>query len=183
MKNNKVEKFKESFLNFEFLVIMLIFIASLICLIAFNDKTYEKYGDLIVVFFLGSLFLIILFVIGYFKNIKMDDNLKDIKDGKIKYNPYIIDINRFIEECKMGLMYSLVRINNEIYELEIQLDKVNSNDYDKFTCYINDKEITGIDNFLNYKFDGNNCLMDFKEIEFLEYNKNDPKEYFVNKKI
>lgn len=183
MKNNKVEKFKESFLNFKFLVIMLIFIASLICLIAFNNKTYEKYGDLIVAFFLGSLFLIILFVIGYFKNIKMDDNLKDIKDGKIKYNPYIIDINRFIEECKMGLMYSLVRINNEIYELEIQLDKVNSNDYDKFTCYINDKEITGIDNFLNYKFDGNNCLMNFKEIEFLEYNKNDPKEYFVNKKI
>ena len=41
----------------------------------------------------------------------------------------------FLEECKMGLMYSIVKIDGNIYTLETQLDNVNSKKYDKFICY------------------------------------------------
>ena len=110
-------------------------------------------------------------------------NLDEIKKGKIKYPPYVIDKDRFIEECKSGLIYSIVRINGEIYELEVQLDNLSSKKYDRFICYINNTKIIGLDNFLNYKYDGVHIINDLKHIEFLEYNNENPKRYFGDKII
>ena len=118
----------------------------------------------------------------YFSNTSEEQLQKDWEAIHSKY-AYGPEINQFIEECKMGLMYSLVKINNEIYELETQPDEVNSKKFDNFICYINEKEIKGVDNFLNYKFDNVHSLKDLKEISFLEYNNADPKKYFVEKTI
>lgn len=110
-----------------------------------------------------------------------DGNLDEIKKGKLKYTPYVIDKEKFIRECKSGLIYSIVRINGEIYELEVQLDNISSKKYDNFICYLNNIKIIGLDNFLNYKYDGVHTLNELKHIEFLEYNNDNPKKYFDDK--
>ncbi len=176
MKKYVKSQLKESFLNIQFIIIFIVLIISLI--ISISNKS-----EFFIYLFLGCTFLVILFIIGFFRRIKMRKNLGEVKNGKLKYEPYTININQFIEECKMGLMYSLVKINNEIYELETQPDEVNSKKFDNFICYINEKEIKGVDNFLNYKFDNVHSLKDLKEISFLEYNNADPKKYFVEKTI
>lgn len=89
---------------------------------------------------------------GYFRGVKLRNNIDNVKNGNIKYEPYTID-------------------------------KTVSNNYDKFICYINETEIIGLDNFLNYKYDGVHCLDELNSIEFLEYNSNDPRLYFEEHKI
>ncbi|MBP5647768.1 hypothetical protein J6X04_00535 [Candidatus Saccharibacteria bacterium] len=113
----------------------------------------------------------------------MQKHADDVRSGKNKYEPYTIDKKAFVEECKNGLMYSLIKIDDNVYEIETQLDKANSTDYDEFVCYINNEEIIGVDAFLNYKFDGVRSFSDLDTIEFLEYNNDEPKKYFVDRKI
>lgn len=116
-----------------------------------------------------------------FKNLfKKTNKLEEIKKGNQKYESYFLNNEDFIKECKTGLFYSIVRIKGEIYELEVQLDEVCSEDYDNFICYINDTEIKGLNNFLNYDLGNNTYLKDLTTIEFIEYNNTDPKKYFVD---
>lgn len=134
--------------------------------------------NLFLYLFFLDLFLVILYVIGYFHNVMIAKHANDVRNGDIEYSPYIIDKERFIEECRSGLLYSLVRIDGNIYEIEVQLDKVNSTNYDEFVCYINDNEIIGVDNFLSYKYDDIHSFNDLEDIEFLEYNHVEPSKYF-----
>ena len=116
-----------------------------------------------------------------FKNLfKKTNKLEEIKKGNQKYESYFLNNEDFLKECKTGLFYSIVRIKGEIYELEVQLDEVCSEDYDNFICYINDTEIKGLNNFLNYDLGNNTYLKDLNTIEFIEYNNTDPKKYFVD---
>lgn len=173
MDENVKKQLKKSFGNVQFCVITILTIVSCI---GYFMADIEILKD---VFVLG-VFLIAIFVYGFFKGLKMEKNIENVKNGKLKYEPYILNKEAFVKECENGLMYSLIRINNEIYEIETQLDEVESKNYDKFTCFINENEIQGLENFFNFKFDNGTCLKDMNEIEFLEYNNNDPKEYFVN---
>jgi ABC-type multidrug transport system fused ATPase/permease subunit len=176
MTSNVKEKFKESFVNVQFAIVLTVTILSIILYFVFNL-------EFLLYLFLFGLFLIILFVIGFLRNVKMQKHADDVRSGKNRYEPYTIDKETFVEECKNGLMYSLIRIDDNIYEVEAQLDRVNSTNYDNFVCYINNEEIVGVDAFLNYKFDGVRSFNDLDAIEFLEYNNNEPKKYFVDKKI
>lgn len=176
MKKNLEKQFKESFINVQFIVIFIGTVLSIIFYFVANL-------DFLLIFFFLGLFLIVFYVIGFCKCVKMRNHADDIRNGNLKYKPYIIDKESFIFECKNGLIYSLIRINNVIYEIETQLDVINSTNYDRFICYVDENEIKGIDNFLNYKFDGVHSFNDLDTIEFLEYNNNDPKRYFVDKII
>ena len=174
MDNNIKKRIKESFMSVQFIIIAVITIASIVLYFT-TDMNYLLY---VIICGVG---LIILYIIGFFRNIAMDKHALKIKEGNVKYNPYVVDKTTFINECKNGLMYSIIRVNNNIYEIEVQID--NSDNYDQFICYINDNEIIGLDNFLNFKLDNNYSLNDLNSIEFLEYNNTDPKKYFVDKII
>lgn len=176
MKHHFKEQVKESFMNFQFLIIVLGTIISLIFGIIFTSEI------LLYIAAIGIL-LILLYLIGFCSGLIRRKNVAKVRNGQIKYEPYTIDIKQFIEECQFGLFYSIIRINNQIYEVETQPDKVNSTNYDHFTCYINDQEIIGLDNFLNYKFDGLHSLKELDTIEFLEYNAADPRRYFIDHTI
>ena len=176
MTDNVKEKFKESFISVQFIIIFVVTILSIIFYFVLNL-------EFLLYLFLFGLLLIILFVIGFVRNVKMQKHADDVRSGKNKYEPYTIDKKAFVEECKNGLMYSLIKIDDNVYEIETQLDKANSTDYDEFVCYINNEEITGVDAFLNYKFDGVRSFNDLDTIEFLEYNNDEPKKYFVDRKI
>ena len=167
---------KESFMNGQFIAIAIATVVLFFLYMAFKT-------DLLLYLFLTGTLFIALYIIGFFNNVSSVKSVENAKEGSLKYEPYIVDKETFIEDCKSGLMYSLVRINNNIYGIETQLDKISSINYDKFICYINDEEITGLDNFLNYKFDGTHSFNDLHNIEFLEYNHNDPKEHFENNAI
>ncbi len=171
MKKYIKVQFRESFINVQFFVIL---IATILCIIL--DLIFD-YRFLFNLTLLG-LFFIVLYIIGFFRSIRMRSYVDKVRSGTLKYEPYTIDKQRFIEECREGLLYSLVRINNVIYEVEALDDR--TNDPAQFICYINDNEIIGVDNFLNYKFDGVHSFNDLDTIEFLEYNHLDPKKYFVD---
>ncbi len=173
MDKNIKDQLKESFFNIQFIMIFIITIVFII-LYVFLEYSFLLY------FIMFGLILVLLYIIGFFRGIKMRKHVALSRSGELKYEPYSIDRNRFIDECKIGLMYSLIRINGQIYEVETQLDKINSTNYNDFICYINDNEIKGVDNFLSFKFDGMHSFNDLDYIEFLEYNSSDPKKYFVD---
>ncbi len=138
--------------------------------------------DIFVDLLLFVIAVVISVVSGIIINKKRKKNINSLEQGNLKYPPYIIDKTTFIEECKMGLVYSTIRINSKIYEIETTPgDNKSIYDYDSFICYINKNEIIGIDNFLNYKLEDNNTLNDLENIEFLECNEDDPKKYFVDR--
>ena len=170
------EKFKESFINIQFIAIFLGTIASIILYFFFTSEI------LLSIFLLG-LFLTILFVVGFVKNIKSQKHTDSVRNGERKFESCFVDKNVFVNECRNGLLRSLIKIGDGVYEVETQLDDINSTNYDKFVCYFNDQEIVGVDAFLNYKFDGVHSLNDLNVIEFLEYDGGDPKKYFGNSNI
>lgn len=178
MKENIKKQFKESFFNVKFLIILLALIGALLWLFT-KGKTATEHDITLVSRTLAWILLVmILYIISFFRSLKLRNNANRVRSGNFKYQPYTIDKAKFIEECKMGLMYSIVRIDGKIYEIETQIDKINSPKYDKYICYINETEIIGLDNFLNYKYDGTHCLNELNHIDFLEYNETDPRVYF-----
>lgn len=179
----KKDEDNDNFFNIYSAIILLLIIVSSICLLINNKIVDNDIRILIAFLFIISLFIMVLYVISHFRITKMKKNINNLKDGKIKWLPYTIDRATFIEECKTGLIYSIVRIDGKIYELETQIDNIKSPKYDKFICYINENEIIGLDNFLNYKYDGIHCLNELSHIEFLEFNETDPRTYFVNHTI
>ena len=183
MKKNIKEQFKESFLNIRFLIIFLALIGTLLWLFTKGKTATDHDLTLGSRIFTGIISIIIVYIIGFFRSLKLRNNADNVRSGKIKYKPYMIDKARFIEECKSGLIYSIVRIDGKIYELETQINKVKSPNFDKFICYINETQIIGLDNFLNYKYDGTHCLNELNNIEFLEFNETDPIVYFEDHKL
>lgn len=128
-----------------------------------------------------SLYISGIYIFSTIILLEEKNNIKNVKNGIIKYAPFMVNKNEFIDECKTGLLHSIVKIDGKIYELEVQIDEKNVKKYDKFVCYIDENKIIGLDNFLNFKYDGAHCLNELNKIEFLEYNENDPREYFINR--
>lgn len=180
-KKEKKKIYKEVFYNKGFIISFIALILGIISLFIITITGERRFEYDARAFTLFGIMGVSMYMWSYYVTIKEHKNVKKIKNGKIKYPSYIVDKKEFLEECKMGLMYSIVKIDGNIYTLETQLDNVNSKKYDKFICYINDIEIKGLDNFLNYKFDGKKSLNDLKKFEFLEYNNADPKKYFVDR--
>lgn len=178
MKENIKKQFKESFLNIRFLIILLTLIGTLWWLFTKGKTATNHDLTLASRLLTGMISVVIIYIVGFFRSLKFRNNANNVRKGKIKYEPYTIDKSRFIEECKMGLIYSIVKIDGKIYELETQINRVKSPNYDKYICYINETKIIGLDKFLNYKYDGTHCLNELNHIDFLEYNETDPRVYF-----
>ena len=177
MKKNVSDQLDESFKNVQFIIILIATILSFILYLVFNNLDFFFY------IFLAGLALIMLYIIGFFRGLRLRNHVSDVKNGQRKYQPYIIDKARFIEECKTGLLYSMIEVDNNVYGIEVQLDEINSENYDKFTCYIDKTEIVGLDNFLNHKLNGAHSLNDLDSVKFLDYANGDPKKYFEDRTI
>lgn len=175
--DDEIDENDDKYFNSHSLILFTVLIGSFIWLKIYGQKADYDIAKLVRTVFSFSIFITILYTIYYIKITIHKKNVNRIKEGSLKYTPYTIDKTKFIEECKTGLIYSIVRIDNKIYELEVQPE---NKEYDKYVCYINNKEIVGLDNFLNYKYDGIHCLNDLKHIEFLEYNETDPRKYFID---
>lgn len=155
------------------------FIFSIICSILFQITGWRVF--LLTPFIFAIMLPIFIFV--ECDTLKEEEKMKSIKEGTRKYQIFYLSLEKFIQECQTGLLHSVVKIDGNIYELEVQLDKANSKQYQNFICYINDIKIKGLNNFLNYKFDKQCCLNNLEKIEFLEYNGQDPRIYFEEKII
>ena len=170
MKKNTEIQYKESFVNIQFIIIFIVTILSAILYFVFH-LAFSLY-----VFLIG-LWFIVAFIIRFFSEVKRRNYIDKVRGGTLKYEPYIVDKKTFLEECKYGLGYSLIRINNTIYEIGVDVPSINSTS-NYYECYINETEIIGLDNFLHYKIDGVHSFLDLDSIEFLEYNHEDPRRCF-----
>lgn len=175
MKKNLKIQCKESFINIQFIIIFISTIFSAILYFGFHL-------DLLLYVFLLGLLFVGAFIIGFFREVKRRNYTDRVRNGVLKYEPYTVDKKTFLEECKnAGLLYSLIRINNIIYEIvAFPPGTVSPNNYSQYECYINDTKIIGLDSFLHYKFDGVHSFLDLDSIEFLEYNHDDPRKFFVD---
>ena len=112
----------------------------------------------------------------------MRNHQDQLAQGKIKYPPIKIDHDKFIEECKSGLIPSCIRVNGKVYSITTQIGE-SGDDVESFTCYVDDNEIKGLTNFLNYKIGDQFSLNELAEIEFLECNNGDPSKYLIEHKV
>ncbi len=167
------KQLKESFLNKTIIVIVIIFVVMVISFVLI-PKAFEEFG----VLFLLAAFLILLFVIGFFRGLGSRKYQNELALGNLKYNPVRISRDKFIEECKSGLMPSYIRVNGAIILIATQFGE---GDVD-YVCYIDDKEIKGLDEFLSTVLieGGTTALGDLNEIEFLECNGGDPQTYLID---
>ena len=174
--NEYEKKIKKNYIELGITIIV-----TIVSLILYLTVKNEYVVDAMRSVFWLSLYISGIYILSTTILLEEKNNIKNVKNGIIKYAPYMVNKNEFIDECKTGLLHSIVRIDGKIYELEVQLNEKNVKKYDKFICYINDNEIIGLDKFLNFKYDGVHCLNELDKIEFLEYNENDPREYFINR--
>lgn len=120
------------------------------------------------------LFLTIFFVLSFIFNRMMNREiyLKCTKEHEIGFDKYDVVHKRFIDVCKDGIPDdTYIIVNNLIYSICAQ-----KNNY-----YINFKKFKKIEDFLNYKLDGELYLDNLKKVTFLQINGNDPKIYFEEK--
>ena len=129
-----------------------------------------------VLFGLGiiCLLLTIFFVLSYIFNRMMNKEIymKCTKEHKIKFDKYDVSHKEFVLECKNGIPDdTYILVNNMVYSI-----CANKNSF-----YINFKKFKKLEEFLNYKLDGELYLDNLKKVTFLQVNGNDPKSYFEEK--
>lgn len=134
----------------------------------------------ILIFLIVSFAMAILLSLNlyfYIKNYKRNNRLMNIKKGHMLFPTLEVNYNDFINMCRKGLPYSVIKLDNNIYTISSVLyEDLETDDY-KFIITINNKRYKKIESLLNYKFNGKR-LTDYKKIVFIEIDGNDPKDYY-----
>ena len=121
------------------------------------------------------LFLTIFFLLSFIftKMMNKEIYMKCTKNKKIEYEKYELAHKRFIEECKKGIPDdTYISVNDKIYSICVG----------KNNNFINFKKFKSLDEFLEYKLEGEYSLNNLKKVTFLQVNGGDPKSYFEEEK-
>lgn len=160
-KQEKNNIFKKYFMNYK----PILFIIILLCLIFL-----VVYKNLILFPLILLSIVSIIYIYSYIHELITLRKIYQYKN-KIKvfnYEPITMSNKEFIEEItNYGLPITFIEINNNIYSLEVGKSKNNYN------CYIDAKEFTSLEQFLNYKIDNTN-LKEIKKYKILAYYYQDP---------
>ena len=163
LKDYKKETKKINLLGF--VRITLSFILGLIFII-----TKVLFGIGIIFMFLTVFFLLSMI---FNKMMNKEIFMKCTKKKEIEFEKYELAHNKFIEACKNGIPDdTYISVNDQIYSICAQ----------KSGYYINFKKFKTLDEFLEYKLDGNYYLNNLKKVTFLQVNGNEPKSYFNEEK-
>lgn len=165
MKNINKEVFKKNYYNYKTLIVIISFVILLILSLKYT-------------FFLYPLFLILIILImsliSYIKEIKFLNEVYSYKNGskKFSYKPIDIESKKLIDIMKKyGLPLTYIKLE-KIYSIEVvKLEN-------QYLCYIDEKEFSDLDEFLNYNID-NQSLLEVKKIKVLSFDNDNPKE--INK--
>ena len=160
------EVFKKDFYNYKTLIIVLSFITLSILSIKYSFFLYPL--SLITI-------IIIMSLVSFLNEVKFIKEVYSYKNGlkKFSYKPYIISTNELLDIIKTyGLALTYIKIKN-IYAIEVVKQEEN------YTCYIDEKEINNLDDFLKYNIDDTQ-LSKTNKITILAYNDGDPKDISLN---
>ena len=114
-------------------------------------------------------------LVSFLNEAKFIKEVYSYKNGlkKFSYKPYIISTNELLDIIKTyGLALTYIKIKN-IYAIEVVKQEEN------YTCYIDEKEINNLDDFLKYNIDDTQ-LSKTNKITILAYNDGDPKDISLN---
>ena len=117
------------------------------------------------------LFLTIFFLLSFIftKMMNKEIYLKCSKNKKIDFEKYDVSHRKFIEACKNGIPDdTYIIVNDNVYSICVQ----------KTGYYINFKKFKKLEEFLEYKFDGDYYLDNLKKVTFLQVSGGDAKSYF-----
>lgn len=120
------------------------------------------------------LFLTVFFLLSFIftKMMNKEIYLKCSKEKKIEYDKYDLTHRKFIEACKAGIPDdTYIMVNDNVYSICTQ----------KSGCYINFKKFKDLEEFLDYKFDGDYYLNNLKKVTFLQVSGGEAKSYFESK--
>lgn len=126
-------------------------------------------------FFFGLLFALNLYF--YLKKRKREQRLIEIKEGNIKYKPIEVNYGDFINLCRKGLPVSIIKLDNEYYNISCVLyEDIDTENY-KFLCTVNNKRFRSLETLKNYKFNGKK-LNEYNKIIIMEIDNHDPKDFY-----
>lgn len=120
------------------------------------------------------LFLTVFFLLSFIftKMMNKEIYLKCSKEKKIEFDKYELSHRKFVDACKKGIPDdTYIKVNDKVYSICAQ----------KTGYYINFKKFKKLDEFLDYKFDGEYYLNNLKKVTFLQVSGGDAKSYFEDK--
>lgn len=130
---------------------------------------------LFISFFFGLLFSINIYF--YLKKRRREKRLIEIREGNIKYDPIELSYNDFISLCRKGLPTSIIKLDNEYYNISCVLYEDLETEKYKFICTINNKRLRSIEALMNYNFNGKK-LSNYNKIIIMEIDNKNPKEFY-----
>ena len=130
---------------------------------------------LVFAFFFGFWFAFNLYF--YLKKRKREQRLIEVKKGNIKYKPIELNYDDFINLCRKGLPVSIIKLDNEYYNISCVLYEDIETEKYKFLCTINNRRFRSLEALKNYKFNGKK-LNEFNKIIIMEIDNNDPKDFY-----